>query len=116
MKYGTHLYYINSVNNEGCIASTEQRVEVINCSVQKGISPNGDGLNDAFDLTNYHPLEVSIYNRYGKQVYHHANGYNNQWTGQDSAGKSLPDGTYYYRIVTVSEELTGYVYLLREVK
>lgn len=116
LKYGTHLYYINSVNNEGCIASTEQRVEVINCSVQKGISPNGDGLNDAFDLTNYHPLEVSIYNRYGKQVYHHANGYNNQWTGQDSTGKSLPDGTYYYRIVTVSEELTGYIYLLREVK
>lgn len=78
------------------------------------ITPNGDGLNDAFFIANLNPNinyedpdeyrtnELIIHNRWGKLVFH-ANNYNtyskngetflgdNPFTGDD-----LPDGVYYY--------------------
>lgn len=113
---GVYEVYINIKNEQGCVFSTKQHIEVIDCFVAKGISPNGDGLNDAFDLSNYHPKSVTIYNRYGKEVYAHGPGYTKEWVGQDKSGQLLPDGTYFYRIVTTTEDLTGYVQLVREVK
>ena len=116
--YGKGVYevYINAKNELGCVFSSMQKIEVIDCFVAKGISPNNDGLNDTFDLSNYHPISVKIYNRYGKEVYSHGVGYTNQWAGQDKSGKLLPDGTYFYRIVTTTEDITGYIQLVREIK
>lgn len=113
---GTYTVYININNQDGCVFSSKQEIEVIPCTVPKGISPNGDGLNDALDLTYYHLLEVKIFNRQGKEVYSHGPGYTNQWSGQSKSGSLLPDGTYFYKITTVTEELTGYIQLVREVK
>ena len=113
---GTHKIFVNSESNDGCISTGAYTVTVINCAVPKGISPNGDGLNDAFDLTTYRPKSVHIFNRYGKEVFSHNAGYTKEWIGQDKSGKELPSGTYYYRIVTETEDLTGYVQLVREVK
>jgi len=113
---GKFPIYVNIKNNDGCVFSSHFQLEVIKCSVPKGISPNGDGLNDAFDLTYYKALEVVIYNRYGSEVYMHGPGYTNQWFGQSKDGKALPEGTYYYKITTATEVLTGYVQVVREVK
>lgn len=113
---GSYKIYLNIENTDGCVFSSSYEIEVIDCSIPKGISPNGDGLNDAFDLTYYHPLEVVIYNRDGREVYVYGPGYSNQWYGQNKEGKELPDGTYYYKITTTTEVLTGYVQLLREIK
>lgn len=110
---GKHTVYINIENELGCVFSKKQEIEVIDCSIPKGISPNGDGLNDNLDLTNYHPLSVSIFNRQGKEVYSHNQGYTNQWQGQSQSGQKLPDGTYFYKVITQTEELTGYIELLR---
>lgn len=113
---GLHAIYVNVISKEGCITSSSYNVNIIECSVPRGISPNGDGLNDRFELTDYFLLDLKIYNRDGREVYSHGMGYTNEWEGQSNNGSLLPDGTYYYRIVTPVEELTGWVQLVRETK
>lgn len=113
---GEHTIFVNSDSKDGCVSTGSYKVTVVSCTIPKGISPNGDGLNDALDLARYRPAKVSIFNRYGKEVYMHGPGYTNQWVGQDKSGKLLPEGTYYYHVLTATEELTGYVQLVREVK
>ena len=89
----------------------------IYCDIQKGISPNGDGLNDFFDLEQKNVKQLSIYNRYGTKVYSRAN-YTNQWYGQSDNDNELPDGTYYYVIEFNNGQSTktGWIYINREVK
>lgn len=113
---GQHKVYINIDSKDGCVATSELNIEVVDCSIPKGISPNGDGLNDSFDLTLYHALQVVIYNRDGREVFSYGQGYTNQWYGQDKSGKELPDGTYFYKITTATEVLSGYVQVVREIK
>lgn len=67
------------------------------------ITPNGDGLNDAFKIKNIETWSsnrsVKIFNRWGKMVYQTST-YSNQnpWLGKDKSGKALADGVYFYVI------------------
>ncbi len=69
--------------------------------VPKAFSPNGDGLDDLFEIQNiskYPNNELIIANRKGEAVFK-AHGYNNQtvlFTGKASSGAELEDGIYYY--------------------
>ncbi|KAA9332033.1 gliding motility-associated C-terminal domain-containing protein [Hymenobacter busanensis] len=57
------------------------------------ITPNGDGLNDAFVIENlghYPGSGLRIYNRWGQQLYQTAD-YRNDWRGEAQSA-----GTYYY--------------------
>lgn len=90
-------------------------VTVAMCYIPKGISPNGDGFNDFLDLTGMQIAKIVIYNRYGKEVFSRSN-YEKEWYGQDNRGQMLPEATYFYSIVNIyGEEMTGYIYLSREV-
>ena len=113
---GNHTLYINVENEIGCVFSYKYEIYVTECTPQRGISPNGDGLNDSLDLTDYHLLEIKIFNRDGMEVYSHGLGYTDQWEGQTSNGNLLPDGTYYYHFITPTGIKTGYVQLVREVE
>jgi len=94
-----------------CANPTTMTVNVEFCDIQKGISPNGDGLNDYLKLV---ANKVEIFNRYGKEVYTKTN-YNNDWHGQFMGGGDMPDGTYYYVIELVSgTKKTGWIYINRE--
>ncbi|MFA7445205.1 MAG: gliding motility-associated C-terminal domain-containing protein [Flavobacteriaceae bacterium] len=90
-------------------------VDAIPCMIPKGISPNGDFLNDEFDLSGFGTVnKLEIFNRYGKSVYSQSN-YTNQWKGQTNNGKELPSGTYYYNIIFQNGTAkTGWVYLNKE--
>lgn len=104
--------YIFTKSEEGpnhCTAESSFNVIFNECPLPKGISPNGDGLNDSFDLTVYGVTSITIYNRFGVSVYSHGIGYTNQWAGQDKSGNLLPDGTYYYVITTHGRLRTGWV-------
>uniref|UniRef100_UPI00292E919F DUF7507 domain-containing protein n=1 Tax=Pedobacter nyackensis TaxID=475255 RepID=UPI00292E919F len=59
------------------------------------ITPNGDGKNDTFvivGLENFGNCDITIFNRWGNEVYRN-NNYKNTWTGE-----GLNAGTYYYLI------------------
>lgn len=107
-------YNVTITTQEGCISSTSYLVLSANCLIQKGISPNNDGKNDFFDLRNFDVEYLSIFNRYGEEVYS-MNNYTTQWYGQNSLGKELADGTYYYAIYRHSKPTsTGWVYINKE--
>jgi gliding motility-associated-like protein len=79
-------------------------------------TPNNDGINDTWYIGNiflYPNSTVTIFNRYGKQVYF-AYGYSNQWDGT-SLGANLPDATYYYVVTTgTGRSYRGSVTILRK--
>jgi gliding motility-associated-like protein len=57
------------------------------------ISPNGDGKNDVFEIKIDGELELNIYNRWGKPVYHDKK-YKNNWGSAE-----ITSGVYYYEII-----------------
>jgi len=114
----TALIEINLVNitNGLCskLLTLSSDAEVVSCDIPKGVSPNGDGLNDTWDLRGYNVKKVEIFNRYGTKVYSKTN-YIDEWHGQSDNSNELPDGTYYYVVeFNDSPVKTGWVYLNRE--
>ena len=98
----------------GCINELNFNLNNVYCDIPRGISPNNDGLNDYFDLSNLNVDKIQIFNRYGVEVYSKEN-YTNQWDGKTNSGNELPDGTYYYLINFESGKMkTGWVYLMRQ--
>ncbi|WP_426095877.1 gliding motility-associated C-terminal domain-containing protein [Flavobacterium sp. DSR2-3-3] len=109
----TYTLTVTSLNT-GCETSSEVIVESVYCNMQKGISPDGNGSNDFFDLRLMDVKKLEIFNRYGIKVYSQ-NNYSDQWNGQSSKGEDLPSATYYYVIEFNSgEPKTGWIYLIRE--
>ncbi|RZK56425.1 MAG: DUF11 domain-containing protein, partial [Pedobacter sp.] len=80
------------------------------------ITPNGDGKNDTFTIDGlelYPENFLTIFNRWGNEVYHSNGGYKNDW-----GGNGLKEGTYYYllKVKDTSGNWTvskGYITLLR---
>ena len=107
--------YTLSITSAGCpVQVVAHVVSSAQCLIQKGISANGDGVNDCFKLNSFNVDRLSIFNRYGMKVYEFAN-YTDQWCGQSDKGDDLPDGTYYYVIERANEAATtGWIYISRE--
>lgn len=97
---------------DGCTATFQGEFVILppGVSVPNVISPNGDNSNDYLVIDNieYWSNELSIFDRWGAEVYS-ARNYRNQWKADD-----LPDGTYYY-VLTLSDgdELKGHLTVLR---
>jgi gliding motility-associated-like protein len=105
-----YIYKVEAI----CSSESSFVVTIASCTVPKGISPNGDGMNDTFDLTTFGVKRLEIFNRYGIKVYSRTD-YTNQWFGQTDRGDELPDGTYYYAIeLSTGENQTGWIYINRE--
>lgn len=98
-----YLYVTDNANHEGRDTVTIGAIADDACDIHvyKGITPNGDGMNDAWHIdgiTLFPDNKVTLYNRWGEKVWQ-IDGYNNddkQWKGNDLSGDKLPDGTYYY--------------------
>ncbi|WP_282787229.1 choice-of-anchor J domain-containing protein [Flavobacterium croceum] len=110
------LTFTVTVSQNGCSGSDSIIIENHPCKlIPKGISPNGDGDNDRFDLNGLGVNELVIFNRYGTKVYAFQGKYTNQWNGLSDDGKELPDGTYFYSIVKDNgTTVTGWVYINRQ--
>jgi gliding motility-associated-like protein len=86
-----------------------------------GISPNGDGLNDFFEIRNIAALEpnnkVSIYTRWGDKVFEVENYDNDQkrFIGLNDNGNELTSGVYFYKVKFASgkADVTGYLTIKR---
>lgn len=103
------IYIYAAVQHGVCPSESSFKVTYKDCPIPKGISPNGDGINDKLDLSKHTVSSLKIYNRYGIEVYTAGDGYKDQWMGQDKAGKALPDGTYYYVIMANGKSRTGWI-------
>lgn len=89
------IYTVTVTDGCGVTVTDSAIVHMRNCDlvIPNVISPNGDGVNDVFEIDGlqYHPNSIlRVYNRWGQQVYYDAN-YQNNWDGG-----SLPAGVYYY--------------------
>lgn len=75
-------------------------------------TPNGDGANDLFQPFPYHNVEkidMYIYNRWGRKVFHTEDP-NINWDGTDYLSKQAnSDGTYYYSCDVYLHSLKGLV-------
>ncbi|SDR87426.1 choice-of-anchor J domain-containing protein [Winogradskyella sediminis] len=109
------LQFSVTVDFGGCSVTTSYTTERLSCrDIPRGISPDGNGKNDAFDLLGYGVKELNIFNRHGVEVYNFNGTYTNQWYGQTNNGDDLPDGTYFYTIHKEDgSSLTGWVFINR---
>jgi len=119
------LVAVDSFNNE---SSRDQALCVDNCPLYElpnVFSPGSDGINDLFIPFPYkfvESVDITIYNRWGVQVFSSQDPDIN-WDGTEArSGKPLPSGVYYY-VCQVNEirltgietrELKGNVHLIRE--
>ncbi len=109
------LFQATVTDSNGCFATKPFTVSSLYCSIQKGISPNGDGDNEFFDLHQLDVKTLSIFNREGIKVYSKSN-YRDEWRGETNGGKQLPYGTYYYVIElnSNSKAKTGWIFIYRQ--
>lgn len=83
------------------------------CVFPLGITPDGDGANDNYDLSGFDVRKLQIFNRYGVTVYEQEN-YIDQWRGQDFKGRDLPAGAYYFlAYLNTGGFESGWVYVNR---
>ncbi|MNL07291.1 hypothetical protein D3C87_1279630 [compost metagenome] len=110
-------YYVTVTPKDvvkSCPSIGKAEIDNTTCMIPRGISPNRDGMNDHFDLTTLNVKHLSIFNRYGKEVYKKDN-YKDEFFGQGTHGDDLPTGTYFYMIERSNgETLTGWLYINRE--
>ncbi len=112
---GQTLITLTANDGRGGIVSSEFTVFINSVSVPnepempRGISPNGDGVNDQWvipNIENFPNNRVNIFDRGGKLVFS-IDGYNNSTnafegfvnvSGAFNGANGLPDGVYYYVI------------------
>jgi gliding motility-associated-like protein len=99
----TTVYTLVVIDDNKCETSDSIKITVSGGSskilVPNAFSPNGDGINDTWMITNlsaYPGATVDVFNRYGQLVFHSEN-YNKAWDGNYN-GNPLPMATYYYII------------------
>jgi gliding motility-associated-like protein len=97
----TTTYTLTVTSPQGCTANDNILITVIPYCVKPmtAFTPNGDGINDLWLITNGNCLisaKAQVFNRYGAKVFE-SNDYKNNWNGTWD-GKPLPDGTYYFVI------------------
>lgn len=103
--------------------SDDESVTIECFTIYNEFSPNGDGVNDYFEIDcieNYPNNQIEIYNRYGSIVYQKRS-YNNEWSGVANVsgilnkGEVLSSGTYFY-ILTIDDvnfKKTGWIYIAK---
>jgi len=99
----TTWYVVIGKTSYGCYERDSVRITVKpGFTIPSGISPNGDGINDKWDLPylkQYADARVTVFNRWGIVVWDRSKDYTTDpFVGKNKDGKELPLGTYYYLI------------------
>lgn len=100
---GISYYYIDGIS----LIESE-----VTYSVPNVITPNGDGVNEAF-FVNFPFEKMIITNRWGNVVYE-SDIINSFWDGRNQNGDICSDGVYFYVIeLKKDKRLTGFIQLLK---
>jgi gliding motility-associated-like protein len=110
----TTVYTVKGYNENGCVRTDEVIVTVLeieNLVLNKVLSPNNDGVNDFWQITDIEKFpdnQFMVYNRFGQKVYEASN-YKNNWEGRE-----LEEGTYYYILyLPENKQVTGIITVVR---
>jgi gliding motility-associated-like protein len=118
----TGLYTATITDANGCTATVTYNNDVP-LKIPTCITPNGDHINDDFEITNivaYPKLSIEIYNRWGDLLFlfdgtgaEYASS-SNRWNGKYK-GKDLPMGAYLYiiNLFNNKDPLTGTVSIIK---
>ncbi len=113
------------LENDICFATASFQINTEKCApfIPQGFSPNGDGINDEFEIRNllniYENFELKIFSRNGNQI-HTAKNADGFWDGVATEGllfkdNLVPVGTYYYVLALndpkYPEAFIGWVYV-----
>jgi len=122
LRKGTYCVYLTVESQFGCVDTAVYCFEVSGyvLLIPNAFTPNGDGVNDLFRVVGYgmEYIEVTIYDRWGVQVYAGRGTEQVEWDGT-KGGSPVPEGVYVYlvRYKPVDKEgveyRTGTVTLLR---
>jgi gliding motility-associated-like protein len=107
---------LTALQNSCATVTDTVRITVKDLFIPEGFSPNGDGVNDIYEITGitaYPNSDLKIFNRWGQEVFGRTN-YANDWNGNSNAGSALPADTYFY-VLNLSSGRTynGHVILRR---
>jgi len=108
-------YYVLVKDAAGCITDTIIEIKT-KLYVPTGISPNGDGINDTWNilrLEDYPTAEINVYSTWGEKIFESIG---NQKTFDGTyEGKPLPEGNYYFTVdlKNQSEPMKGKITILR---
>ena len=91
------------MDNE-CNDTSWVNINVEGYDIYNVFTPNGDGINDTYQFADemLTKLNVSIYNRWGQQVFE-INDIKGVWDGRGYNGELLPDGVYFFVMEAVGE-------------
>ncbi|HYG37095.1 MAG TPA: PKD domain-containing protein [Cytophagales bacterium] len=94
-----HIYEKDSVYqvkleaiNRLCTETTTFSLPVTRLIIPNVFTPNGDNINDYFEIKSLEPLNLTIFNRWGKEIFSKEN-YENNWKAD-----GLAAGTYFYAV------------------
>ena len=110
----TSLYL--TISNGLCSPITDEIIiEVKGFNIPTVFSPNGDGLNETFEikgLENLPEVKIRIYDDWGMELYS-SQSYKNEWNGTFPSGRWIADGTYYYALEIEEELILGFIEIKR---
>jgi gliding motility-associated-like protein len=98
----TTQYVLTVVDQNGCTDKDSMTITVdteTTVPIHNMITPNGDGYNDKWDLSNVPQIEnssIHVFNRWGWEVFK-SEDYKHDWQGTFN-NEQLPDGSYVYVI------------------
>lgn len=120
---GVYTYCLYVTNVYQCIDSSCMDVEVLpqlELTPPNIFTPNGDGVNDVlhFGVTGAASFSCQIFNRWGQKVFEWTDPAQG-WNGDNSKGKPLPEGVYFYKYYVEGvdgsvRESNGHVQLVRD--
>jgi len=98
---GEYTVTLDIETNNGCLDHTEKMITIHPDFVvytPSGFSPNGDGLNDVFEVKGIglKKFKLQVFSRWGELVFESDN-IEDQWDGKYN-GEFVPTGTYVYTI------------------
>jgi len=111
------VYTLVVTDIRGCTSTDKTKIVISPVlAINNTFTPNGDGINDVWNikgLVAYESSTIDIYNRNGAQVFHSV-GYGIPWDGTSNGG-AVPVGVYYYVIDTKEKgvKLSGWVTVIR---
>jgi gliding motility-associated-like protein len=98
------------------LSFTHDSIPMGDFKIPNVFTPNGDGINDRFEITGLPPYSsLVVFDRAGQEVFR-SGMYQNEWDGTDLEGNPLPSDTYWYVLITpgLSGKHKAFIYLKRE--